>query len=152
MQERPVYLDLTKIRLPMSAFSSITHRLSGMYIFFVTLPLILYVIDQSLSSRSSFDKLADDIVSISFFSFFLFISISIFWYHILTGVRHLIMDFFHIGESLNGSHYSSIFTLFIWSSVIPVWNHEQSSNHVFMHIASQYDWAGSVKFDGLERT
>ena len=114
MQERPVYLDLTKIRLPMSAFSSITHRLSGMYIFFVTLPLILYVIDQSLSSRSSFDKLADDIVSISFFSFFLFISISIFWYHILTGVRHLIMDFFHIGESLNGSHYSSIFTLFIW--------------------------------------
>ncbi|MFL2717647.1 MAG: succinate dehydrogenase, cytochrome b556 subunit [Gammaproteobacteria bacterium] len=98
----------------MSAFSSITHRLSGMYIFFVTLPLILYVIDQSLSSRSSFDKLADDIVSISFFSFFLFISISIFWYHILTGVRHLIMDFFHIGESLNGSHYSSIFTLFIW--------------------------------------
>ena len=114
MQERPIYLDLTKIRLPMSAFSSITHRLSGMYIFFVTLPLILYVIDQSLSSRSSFDKLADDIVSISFFSFFLFISISIFWYHILTGVRHLIMDFFHIGESLNGSHYSSIFTLFIW--------------------------------------
>ena len=114
MQERPVYLDLTKIRLPMSAFSSITHRLSGMYIFFVALPLILYVIDQSLSSRSSFDKLADDIVSISFFSIFLYISISIFWYHILTGVRHLIMDFFHIGESLNGSHYSSIFTLFIW--------------------------------------
>ena len=114
MQERPVYLDLTKIRLPMSAFSSITHRLSGMYIFFITLPLILYVIDQSLSSRSSFDKLANDIVSISFFSFFLFISISIFWYHILTGVRHLIMDFFHIGESLNGSYYSSIFTLVIW--------------------------------------
>jgi succinate dehydrogenase / fumarate reductase cytochrome b subunit len=114
MQERPVYLDLTKIRLPMSAFSSITHRLSGMYIFFVTLPLILYVIDQSLSSRSSFDKLAGDIVSISFFSFFLFISVSIFWYHILTGVRHLIMDFFHIGESLNGSYYSSIFTLVIW--------------------------------------
>ena len=114
MQERPVYLDLTKIRLPMSAFSSITHRLSGMYIFFVTLPLILFVIDQSLSSKSSFDKLADDIVSISIFSFFLFNSISIFWYHILTGVRHLIMDFFHIGESLNGSYYSSIFTLVIW--------------------------------------
>ena len=114
MQERPIYLDLTKIRLPMSAFSSITHRLSGMYIFFITLPLILYVIDQSLSSRSSFDKLAGDIVSISFFSFFLFISVSIFWYHILTGVRHLIMDFFHIGESLNGSYYSSIFTFVIW--------------------------------------
>ena len=114
MQERPVYLDLTKIRLPMSALSSITHRLSGRYIFFITLPLMLYLIDLSLTSRSSFDKLAGDIVSISFFSFFVFISISIFWYHILTGVRHLIMDFFHIGESLNGSHYSSIFTLALW--------------------------------------
>ena len=49
MQERPVYLDLTKIRLPMSAFSSITHRLSGMYVFFITLPMMLYMIDQSVS-------------------------------------------------------------------------------------------------------
>jgi succinate dehydrogenase / fumarate reductase cytochrome b subunit len=72
MQERPVYLDLTKIRLPMSAFSSITHRLSGMYIFFITLPLILYVIDQSLSSKSSFDKLADDSSQYHFFLFFLY--------------------------------------------------------------------------------
>ena len=120
MQERPVYLDLTKIRLPMSAFSSITHRLSGMYVFFITLPLMLYIINQSTSSKSSYEKLLIDISSISFFSIIVFISIAIFWYHILTGIRHLIMDFFHIGESLNGSHYSSIFTIIFWiiSSII----------------------------------
>tara|TARA_B100001063_G_C16557176_1_gene449083 strand:+ start:43 stop:426 length:384 start_codon:yes stop_codon:yes gene_type:complete len=120
MQERPVYLDLTKIRLPMSAFSSITHRLSGMYVFFITLPLMLFIINQSTSSKSNYEKLLTEISSISFFSFFIFISIAIFWYHILTGVRHLIMDFFHIGESLNGSHYSSIFTVIFWflSSIV----------------------------------
>ena len=114
MQERPVYLDLTKIRLPMSAFSSITHRLSGMYVFFISLPLILFIINQSTSSKSTYEKLLTDISSLSFFSIFIFISIAIFWYHILTGVRHLIMDFFHIGESLSGSHYSSIFTVIFW--------------------------------------
>ena len=114
MQERPVYLDLTKIRLPMSAFSSITHRLSGMYVFFITLPMMLYMIDQSISSKASFERLIIEITSISAFSIFIFLSIAIFWYHILTGVRHLIMDFFHIGESLNGSYYSSIFTIVLW--------------------------------------
>ena len=114
MQERPVYLDLTKIRLPMSAFSSITHRLSGMYVFFISLPLMLFIINQSTSSKSTYEKLLTDISSLSFFSIFIFISIAIFWYHILTGVRHLIMDFFHIGESLSGSHYSSIFTVIFW--------------------------------------
>ena len=114
MQERPIYLDLTKIRLPMSAFSSITHRLSGMYVFFISLPLMLFIINQSTSSKSTYEKLLTDISSLSFFSIFIFISIAIFWYHILTGIRHLIMDFFHIGESLSGSHYSSIFTVIFW--------------------------------------
>ena len=114
MQERPVYLDLTKIKLPMSAFSSITHRLSGMYVFFISLPLMLYMIDQSISSKASFEGLIIEITSISAFSIFIFLSISIFWYHILTGIRHLIMDFFHIGESLKASHYSSIFTVSFW--------------------------------------
>ena len=98
----------------MSAFSSITHRLSGMYVFFITLPMMLYMIDQSISSKASYERLIIEITSISAFSIFAFLSISIFWYHILTGIRHLIMDFFHIGESLNGSYYSSIFTIVLW--------------------------------------
>ena len=114
MQERPVYLDLTKIRLPMSAFLSITHRLSGMYVFFITLPMMLYMIDQSITSKASFERLIIEITSISAFSIFAFLSISIFWYHILTGIRHLVMDFFHLGESLNGAYYSSIFTIVLW--------------------------------------
>ena len=116
MQERPVYLDLSKIRLPMSALTSITHRLSGMYIFFVTLPLLLFVIDQSISSKANYERLIMEMSSISLYSMFIFLSVSIFWYHILTGIRHLIMDFLHLGESLKGAHYSSIFTIIFWIS------------------------------------
>jgi len=114
MQERPVYLDLTKIRLPMSAFSSITHRLSGIYVFFVTLPLLLYIISESTSSKSNFDELLSSLNTFNIFSIFFYISISIFWYHILTGIRHLIMDFFHVGESLQGANYSAIFVICFW--------------------------------------
>ena len=114
MQERPVYLDLTKIRLPMSAFSSITHRLSGIYVFFVTLPLLLYIISESTSSKSNFDQLLSSLNTFNNFSIFFYVSISIFWYHILTGIRHLIMDFFHVGESLQGANYSAIFVICFW--------------------------------------
>ena len=114
MQERPVYLDLTKISLPMSAFSSITHRLSGMYVFFITLPLFLYVIYTSTLSKSSYELLLVSLNTTSVFSIFFYISVSIFWYHILTGIRHLIMDFFHIGESLKGANFSAIFVVFFW--------------------------------------
>ncbi len=114
MQQRPVYLDLTKIRLPLSAIISIMHRVSGIYVFFVTIPLTLYCMYKSTFSKASFDQLVIDISSISLFSFFVFISISIFLFHIMSGIRHLIMDFLHIGESLNGAHYSAISTLIFW--------------------------------------
>ena len=114
MDQRPVYLDLTKIRLPMSAFSSITHRLSGMYVFFITLPVMLYMIYHSTSSKSNFENLLITLDAISFKSIFIYLSFLIFWYHILTGIRHLIMDFLHIGESLNGANYSAIFVLVFW--------------------------------------
>ena len=114
MDQRPVYLDLTKIRLPMSAFSSITHRLSGMYVFFITLPVMLYMIYHSTSSKSNFENLLITLDAISFKSIFIYLSFLIFWYHILTGIRHLIMYFLHIGESLNGANYSAIFVLVFW--------------------------------------
>ena len=114
MNQRPVYIDLRKIKLPMSAFSSITHRLSGLYIFFISLPLFIYLLFVSTKNKTSFDLIYTSLQSISVFSVFVFISFSILWYHILTGVRHLVMDFFHIGETLKGAYYSSIFVLVLW--------------------------------------
>ena len=113
MQERPVYLDLTKISLPLSAFLSITHRLSGMYVFFITLPLMLALIYFSTESEDSFNELSLFLKNYKFILGLIVLSFCILWYHILSGVRHLIMDA-HIGESLLASKYSAIFTISLW--------------------------------------
>ena len=110
---RPVYIDLRKINLPVSALISITHRLSGMYVFFITLPLMLVLIYFSTESEDSFNDLSLFLKNYKFILALIVLSFCILWYHILSGVRHLIMDA-HIGESLLASKYSAIFTISLW--------------------------------------
>ena len=110
---RPVYIDLRKINLPVSALISITHRLSGMYVFFITLPLMLVLIYFSTESEDSFNDLSLFLKDYEFVLGLIVLSFCILWYHILSGVRHLIMDA-HIGESLIASKYSAIFTISLW--------------------------------------
>lgn len=110
---RPVYIDLRKINLPVSALISITHRLSGMYVFFITLPLMLALIYFSTESENSFNDLSLFLKDYKFILGLIVLSFCILWYHILSGVRHLIMDA-HIGESLIASKYSAIFTISLW--------------------------------------
>ena len=110
---RPVYIDLRKINLPVSALISITHRLSGIYIFFITLPLMLALIYFSTDSEDSFNDLSLFLKNYKFILALIVLSFCILWYHILSGVRHLIMDA-HIGESLLASKYSAIFTISLW--------------------------------------
>ena len=110
---RPVYIDLRKINLPVSALISITHRISGMYVFFITLPLMLALIYFSTESEDSFNNLSLFLKNYKFILGLIVLSFCILWYHILSGVRHLIMDA-HIGESLLASKYSAIFTISLW--------------------------------------
>ncbi|MFL2699359.1 MAG: succinate dehydrogenase, cytochrome b556 subunit [Gammaproteobacteria bacterium] len=110
---RPVNINLLKIRLPISAFTSITHRLSGMYIFFITFPLSVYLFKISINSNSDFINLINSLENNLYLSTFVAFSYLVLWYHILTGVRHLIMDM-HIGESLKASRLSSLLVLLIW--------------------------------------
>ena len=110
---RPVYIDLRKINLPVSALISITHRISGMYVFFITLPLMLALIYFSTESESSFNDLSLFLKDYKFMLGLIVLSFCILWYHFLSGVRHLIMDA-HIGESLLASKYSAILTIALW--------------------------------------
>ena len=110
---RPVYINLFQIRLPASAISSITHRLAGIYIFFITLPLSLYLLYFSTKSYNDFMVLKDYINNSIFLSTFVAFSFLVFIYHILTGVRHLLQDL-HIGESLSASRLSSYLVFCVW--------------------------------------
>tara|TARA_Y100000389_G_scaffold55455_1_gene51313 strand:- start:873 stop:1268 length:396 start_codon:yes stop_codon:yes gene_type:complete len=114
---RPVYINLLQIKLPISAISSITHRLAGIYIFFVTLPLSLFLLYFSTKSYNDFMFISTLLKDSIFFATFVASSFLIFAYHILTGVRHLLQDM-HIGESLEASRVSSYIVFFLWSILV----------------------------------
>ena len=91
--------DLMAIKLPITSYSSILHRISGVLLFLL-IPVMLSLLDRSLDSPESFAALQADLGS-GFSKFILWVILSAFLYHIVAGVRHLIMDMGY-GETLEG--------------------------------------------------
>ena len=96
---RPVNLDIGTIKLPITAYVSITHRVSGV-ILVVSAFLLLYALDMSLAGPEGFAALADCLAS-PVAKFVLWGIIVALIYHSLAGIKHLIMDF-GIGEPMDG--------------------------------------------------
>ncbi len=96
---RPVNLDIGTIRLPITAYTSITHRISGV-ILVVASFLLLWALDVSLASPAGFSTLADLMGNplVKFVAWGISVALI---YHSVAGVRHLIMDF-GIGETMEG--------------------------------------------------
>lgn len=113
MKARPVHLNLFVMRFPVTAISSICHRISGIWIF-VCLPFLLMMLQDSLESIESFNNIINKLDQIYYkLFFFSFLAASI--YHAIAGVRHIIMDFGFL-ESKNESKVTSI--IVILSSMI----------------------------------
>ncbi len=98
-KNRPVNLDISTIKLPITAIVSILHRASGV-ILFAVVAILLWMLDVSLSSEAGFAEL-QEILTSPVFQFVLWASLAALAYHLVAGVRHLIMDV-GIGESLEG--------------------------------------------------
>ena len=113
---RPVFINLMQIKLPVSAIMSITHRLSGIYNFFITLPVALYLLYYSTKSYNDFILIQDTLSNPNMMSTFVTFSFLVYSYHILTGIRHLLQDI-HIGESLSASRISAYMILIVWFSL-----------------------------------
>ena len=89
-KKRPKHLALHKIQLPLPAFVSILHRISGA-VLFLALPLLLLLLDQSLRSIETYTNLAENL-SHPLLRLGLLGLISAFLLHFLAGVRHLAID------------------------------------------------------------
>lgn len=96
---RPVNLDISTIKLPVTAYVSILHRVSGVVLLAGVL-VLLYMLDMSLTSEKSFDELKELLAS-PLAKIVLWGVLSALAYHFVAGVRHLIMDA-GVGESLEG--------------------------------------------------
>lgn len=97
--KRPVNLDLRTIKQPVPAIASIIHRITGILIF-IGLPILLWMLDRSLASPESFADLKTCLAN-PFVSLILWGLLAVLIYHLVAGVRHLLMDM-GMGESLEG--------------------------------------------------
>lgn len=93
---RPVNLDISTIRLPLAAITSITHRISGV-ILFVGIGILLWMLDKSLSGPAGFAALQETLTS-PLVTFIVWGVLSALAYHVVAGVKHLLMDL-GFGES-----------------------------------------------------
>mgnify|MGYP001491258020 FL=1 len=119
----PRYLNLFKIALPLPGISSILHRISAVAIFVLSLPM-MWVLVFSLSSEANYQiiiSLFENFFLKSLFSLF----ITAIFYHFVSGLRHLVMDFGY-WETLRAGRMSALATfvssgLFFFSFVFLTW-------------------------------
>ncbi len=91
-----MFLNLFLIRLPITGLVSILHRISGLFLFLV-LPFMLYVWELSLKSAEDFAGLATGLSHPLCYTIICLMGLALF-YHLLAGIRHLLMDL-HLGDS-----------------------------------------------------
>jgi succinate dehydrogenase / fumarate reductase cytochrome b subunit len=117
MSIKPVYINLFKIQLPLSALLSISHRVSGILIFFLVLPVSAYILNLLLASQDSFSSFVDVFNSSVFLRTFVLFNILIFEYHVIAGIRHMLMDFKLVSETLSASNTSAITALIVFFAI-----------------------------------
>ncbi|TXR40832.1 succinate dehydrogenase, cytochrome b556 subunit [Ectopseudomonas mendocina] len=113
--QRPVNLDLRTIKLPVTAYTSILHRISGV-ILFVAIAILLFGLDKSLTSEEGFVQVKECLAS-PLAKFVIWGLLSALLYHLVAGVRHLIMDM-GIGETLEGGKLGSKIVIAVAAVVI----------------------------------
>jgi succinate dehydrogenase / fumarate reductase cytochrome b subunit len=114
MSIKPVFINLLKIRLPLSAFMSITHRVSGVALFLLVIPVSLVIFTYLVSSEDSYLEFLAFYQDNFIFRTFVLFCILIFQYHMFAGLRHLLHDFHVLPETLNSSNISSQVTLILF--------------------------------------
>lgn len=109
-KNRPVNLDISTIKLPITAYVSILHRVSGVILFGVV-AVLLCMLDASLESAESFAALKEGLQN-PVYQFLIWGSLAALAYHTVAGIKHLIMDA-GIGESLEGGQTGAKIVLIV---------------------------------------
>ena len=120
-KQRPVNLDLSTIKLPAAGKASILHRISGVMMVFAV-GILIWTLSLSLSSAEGFASVKECLDG-AFFKFIIWGIVSALTYHIVGGIRHLIMDTGHLEEKESGQT-SAKFVIALWivhSALAGVW-------------------------------
>ena len=107
MNKRPVFLDLFKIYLPVTALVSILHRISGLIL------LIFAPVWVAALYGAVYNVFVE---CIFYFKVIMAISAVLYFYHLLAGGRHILAEICHC-HSLQSSRSSAVWVLLIWLAV-----------------------------------
>ena len=108
--KRPVNLDLTQFSFPLPALTSIVHRATGI-ILFVGIAILMYTLQLSLSSELGFESVKECLDGF-FTKFIIWGILSALLYHLVAGIKHLLMDL-GIGETLEGGVFGAKVTIVV---------------------------------------
>ena len=105
-KNRPKFLTLHQIRLPLPGFVSILHRISGAGLFLM-LPFLLFLFDRSLGSPESFASYKD-VVANPFVKLLLLGLLWAYLHHFCAGIRFLMLDLDKGGDLATARNTSRI--------------------------------------------
>ena len=108
--KRPVNLDLTTIKMPITAYVSILHRASGVALI-GAVGILLGLLAYSLKSAEDFASVQACLASLPM-KLLMWAVLSAFIYHLVAGIKHLIMDM-GVGETLEGGKTGAVFVLVV---------------------------------------
>ncbi len=101
---RPINLDISTIKFPFAAITSLVHRITGV-ILVIGFGLLLYLLQLSLESESGF-VLVQELLSGHIVKFLTWAVLACLIYHFSAGCKHLLMDL-GIGETNEGAQIGS---------------------------------------------
>jgi len=110
-KNKPVNLDLSSLSYPPMAIASILHRISGIMLFLL-LPFMLYLLAQSLESPKTFTQLHLNIAGNIGYKLAMWVFLASLTYHLLAGIRHMIMDL-GWGEELSAGRKSALLVIIL---------------------------------------
>lgn len=119
--QRPVFLDIPKMRFPITAMISICHRISGVLLF-LFVPLAIYLLSASIASPQSFQALKLWLHNPGI-GFLIWMMLSATSFHLFAGIRHLLMDcglFEHFNQA-KMTAYTVILLTVVSMILIGVW-------------------------------
>ncbi len=89
-ETRPIYLNLLKIRQPVTALVSIAHRISGVLLF-LSIPLFIWMLERSLQSPESYAQLLA-LLDRALMKLILLLMAWAAAHHFFAGIRFLLLD------------------------------------------------------------
>lgn len=120
-QQKFSNLNLFTLKYPLTAITSLLHRISGIFVFLL-IPLLLWMFDTALFSASSFTSVKTW-GNHGVFRFVIWLTSVALGYHLIAGIRHLVMDL-GWGETLFEARVTAVLTFIfsiIWAILVGIW-------------------------------